>query len=294
MKKLLYIIIFLSSITYGDSIEKNFTNKNFHFVHFYDNNKTSFFNWGKNFYFGSFIKNINIKQNENFVQKPGFENDVFIKEIRTIIFQHLLQININNEMTIKELVELSEKFQNLLRDRIYNPKNLFITTYSKKNITIKTWFTFLGKGNFLDLMIQCGYFIDRIKLNPIISKYHPQAFDKLVIELRHLKITPCLFPQIYSYDENGKLILIYSMAHCNLEKIIDNGYIRYYTNTKTLKINNTKTYYCSALKLYGTKKTDVIINREDYIKFFGSGVSLKNLAEGNLFFIIRQEKSSEE
>ncbi len=142
-----------------------------------------------------------------------------------------------------------------------------------------------GAGNLIDLIVNSGYFVDREPLNPVKSLYRPYAFHRLIIEARHLEINPALFPKIYVQDPKGNLILVYSMAHASASHIVKNGYARYYSDTQSFKLDDVHTYYCAALKLSGTKNTDVVISYEDYIKFFASALSYQNLSEGNLFLI---------
>ena len=122
-------------------------------------------------------------------------------------------------------------------------------------------------------------------LKPVEYLYRHYAFNKLIIEARHLNLNPALFPKIYVQDKNGKLILVYSIAHANFNKITKQGYVRYYADVKNFDLNDKHTFYCAALNPKGTKSTDLIISYEDYIKFFASALSYQNLSEGNLVII---------
>ena len=247
-------------------------------------------NWGVLLYSADFFTYIDISNSRNFIQESLFKSEEFIQEVRKKVFKDILSININYEITIKDLLTNNNYFFEEFTKRFYSSDIIIFSGQIGDKIKMISNIQFLGSNNLIDLILKSGYFFENLKLQPINSEYTPYNHSGLVIEARHLDVIPSLFPNIYSYDENGNIVLIYSVNHSSKKDIIINGYARFYTDFIEGIIENENFYYCAAVKSYGTKKVDFIISREDYIKFFSSPLSLKRLSEGNFYIIIDPKK----
>lgn len=286
MKKLIVSLFLLISIAgwSASEIKNRFSSKKDHYLARFNNQ--SFVNWSGLFYYATFIHRIAIEKKDNFVQKTLYEQQNLIKIARKAIFQHIMTIDVNNEITVKELLDISASFQKKLTRKFFSPDILLPAGQAGYRLSMSAFFPFKGKDSLTELILSSGYFIETAYLRPVKSQYQPVAYKKLILEARHFKnLKPALFPNIYSFDARGKKILIYSLAHSNKSKIIENGYISYQKKLKNLKIGSKDIYYCPVLKIEGSKKTDLIISRENYIKFFASPVSLKHLSEGGLIVV---------
>ncbi|PKL11645.1 MAG: hypothetical protein CVV50_05425, partial [Spirochaetae bacterium HGW-Spirochaetae-6] len=153
------------------------------------------------------------------------------------------------------------------------------------SLTLDGFTPFDGAGGFIDLILKSGYFVEWEKLSREQSRYKPVAYERLIIETRHLNVNPALFPKIYSYDKEGNKVLVYSLMNADREAISQKGYAHYYSDTQYFDLGHAKNFYCPAMELSGTKGNDLVISREDYIKFFGSDVSLQNLSRGQLYIV---------
>lgn len=287
-----FLMGFFSLGLFSASLENQIQIDADHFVHYLSPAKRNFVNWSGLFYYSTFTRDIGICKEDNFIQKYLFEQRELIKESRKQIYRDILAIDINNEITVKELLEISSRFQQDLTRKFFSAEILLPAGQVGYQLNIGAFFPFAGKDNLIPLILRSGYFIDREKLEPVKSHYQPFAYEALIIEARHLDLKPALFPNLYTFDEAGNLQLIYSLAHSNTKAVMEMGYIRYYRDLKSFDLKNRKNYYCPALKVSGTKEIDLVISREDYIKFFASPVSLKNLSEGR-FFVIGRPKEIE-
>jgi len=277
---LIFILLNIFSFSY--------TQQSIDYIEKISNN--SLINWGKLLYFGEFYTYINIEETQNFIQESLFKSEEFVKSIRAQVLKEIIGININYEITIKDLLDSNTSFIKEFTKRFYSSDIIVFSGQMGDKIKMISNISFLGKYNIIDLILNSRYFFEEIKIKPLKSEYTPYAHNGLVIEARHLDITPSLFPNIYSYDEKGELILIYSINHSDKAEIVKNGYSHFYYKIDNLDIERDKLYYCAALNTNGTKKTDIIISREDYIKFFSSPISISNLIKGNLYIIISQGK----
>jgi len=287
MKTLLLFLMAFGISAFSLPVEKKFENKSNHLIQYLNQDKTCFFNWAGLFYFGTFKKDYSISQTDNFIEKPILQQSNALKTAKTQVFQHLFSLEIDNEMDIKDLLKTSETFDSLLRKAVFDSEIFLPPSHSGENrVKLSGFFPFPGNNQLIELILKSGYYIEREKLRPLQTKYTANPNKKIVIEARHLKLKPSLFPQIYTYDGSGNKILIYSLAHSNFSEISKKGYAHYLTNLSSIKIKEEKAFYCPAVELSGTKKTDIVINREDYLKLFSSPISLKSLSEGNLYIII--------
>lgn len=285
-----FIFIFMLSFSFDVLGTSQTIKQREHFIKTLKSNNKKFVNWALLFYYAHFSRSVKIGKEDNFIQKSLFEQRKLVQKARSRIFKDVLKIDINNEITVKELLEISSEFQKHLTRRIFSPEILLPSGQAGYKLNMGAFFSFVGKKNLIDLILSSGYFIEREKLIPFKSKYLAHSYSTLIIEARHLHIKPALFPNIYTYDSKGELFLIYSLAHAKRSAIVKNGYAHYYKETKSLSLNNAKNYYCAALKVSGTKQVDIIISREDYLKFFASPLSLKNLSEGNFFIVVKDKK----
>ncbi len=288
MKNFLSFLIaffLFSPLLMAQSIEDQIQKSPYDLIKIMNQSEKQQINWSKLLYSAFFTRDIPLNKEDNFVQKSLFEKRELIIEARKFIFKDLLSLNIDHEITIKELLEINPSFQQSLTRKFFNPEILLPVAQAGYQLNIGSVVFLTGTENLIDLILKSGYFVDRLPLKPVESLYRPYAFNKLIIEARHLNLNPALFPKIYVQDKNGKLILVYSIAHANFNKITKQGYVRYYADVKNFDLNDKHTFYCAALNPKGTKSTDLIISYEDYIKFFASALSYQNLSEGNLVII---------
>ncbi|HOJ49715.1 MAG TPA: hypothetical protein PKW55_02785 [Spirochaetota bacterium] len=246
--------------------------------------------WGSLAYFGEFFTYVDIEETQNFIQESLFKSEEFVSKIRSKVLKDLLSININYEITVKDLMESNEYFLNEFTKRFYSNDIIVFSGQIGDKIKMISNIFFTGNNNIIDLILKSRYFFEDLKIKSITSDYTAYPHNGIIIEARHQEITPSLFPNIYSYDEKGNMVLIYSINHSNKQEIVKNGYVHFRTDLKEDQIEKDMFYYCAAIKTQGTKSTDVVISREDYIKFFSSPISLKKLSEGNFYIIIDPKK----
>ncbi len=289
-KRIVFTFIFLVSTLGASNIEESIKIKTNHYLFYLGDDRSSFINWSSLYYYYEYSKKITLNKGDNFVQKALFEKRNLSKKARRDILSDILKIDIDNEMTVKELLEINENFKNSLTKLLYKPEILFPPVQAGYNLDISGYFPFLKKGRLLDLIIRSGHFIEREKLVPVKSRYKPQAYHKIIIEARHLNIEPSLFPKIYTLDKKGEKKLIFSLSHANLKAITHKGYVKFLSKVRESELNNKKIYYCSAISSAGTKGADIVISREDYVKYFGSLVSLQFLSQGELYIIAKKQK----
>jgi hypothetical protein len=295
MKKLSILLLAIFGVSlFGLSIEEKIRVGETHLLKYLSVDKGNFISWSGLFYYSRFDRKVDIQKKDNFVQKSLFEKKKLIQQARAVIFKDILTIDINNEITIKELIEISNRFQGHLTRKFFSPEILLPVGQAGYTLNISAYFPFTGNGNLIDLILKSGYFVEREKMETPESSYQPYAYNRLIIEARHLSVKPSLFPNIYSFDKNGEKILVYSLAHSNEKAIRQNGYVHFYGTSDEFELKNRKNYYCAALETSGTKRNDLVISREDYIKYFASPISLKRLSEGNLFIVVSEEKVNPE
>lgn len=281
----LIIILSTAALLGAGDIEKKLAREPFHLVRYFNQARSSYVNWSALVYFASFKQQIKVEKSDNFVQKALFEKRELIKRAQSQMLQDILRIDIDSEMTIKELLEISKVFNSSLTRLFYSPEILLPPVQAGYGLTLDGFTPFDGAGGFIDLILKSGYFVEWEKLSRQPSRYKPVAYERLIIEARHLSVNPALFPKIYSFDKDGNKILVYSLMNADREAISQKGYAHYYSDTQFFDLGHAKNFYCPAMELSGTKGNDLVISREDYIKFFGSDVSLQNLSRGQLYIV---------
>ncbi|HCL57968.1 MAG TPA: hypothetical protein DHW82_13315 [Spirochaetia bacterium] len=242
--------------------------------------------WTNLYFHASYSEEIKISRQDNFIEKPNSLNSQMEQKIRQEIFEKVIKISIDNEMRIEDLIDENPLFKKLFTRLVFSSKVILPSSQTEKKMTIYARIDFKEKENILDLILSSRYYIDKKELKPIESSYQPSSYEKLIIEARGLQIKPSFFPKIYTITPENKKILIYSLAYSDLKLVRKNGYVQFYKDLDKSEFENKKNYYCSAYQSESSKKTDIVINYNDYIKFFSTPLSLKNLAEGNLIILI--------
>lgn len=248
--------------------------------------KSRLVNWSKLSYHSDIIYFIPIYPEDNFVSKLFSEKENKTRQFRQQAYWDLLQLPIDYELRLDHLINLDKEFKNAFREKLYQPN--FIRIIENENLNIQTTFSFIGKEGLIHLILQSNYYHPDQSLKAIESQYKPNYYDNLVIETRGIDFQPCLFPRIFSYDEKGKLILVYSIAYSQWDAIINNGYARFFSSEKPFL--NSKNDYISAQAISGDNHNDIIINRNDYLKFFASSNSIANLRQGKLIIITNHDQ----
>jgi hypothetical protein len=290
----LWVILFLFAISTSGFCKKNDEYKSYYQIkpkgieryHAKDHNilkQNRYINWKKLEYVAQVFYRVNLKRGDDFISKPFIDKEKEISHFRQLIFSDLLLFPIDYELTLKRLEILSPEFEESLSDELYKPGIFNIIESGDEALKITYTFPLKGENGLIDLILKSQYYSEKKELKTIHSQYQPNYYSDLVIETRGTPFKVSLFPRIFSYDKQGKLILVYSLTYSKWDAIKNKGYVQYSLSEKNFLGN--KHYYISSTAISGDGDNDIIISRNDYLKFFASHSSLVNLSRGGLVII---------
>lgn len=250
-----------------------------------------YINWSKLYYTGSLYTKLQINPGDDFLRKGSDLVDNIKKTFRQNVYQDLLKINIDYELSFHTFIyEKGVLYQNLIR-KIYDESYFNFISDRAGSVLTKYKMPFTGEKGLIKMILMSQHYYKDKLLEVITSPYQSNHYEKLVINMRGIEFNPSLFPRIYSYDKNNNKVLIYSVKQSNWKDIVKNGYAHYYSENCNPKLYKNPLYYSvSGINSLGDHKNDIVINREDYLKFFSSETGIEHLRNGGLYIIMDHTK----
>jgi hypothetical protein len=192
------------------------------------------------------------------------------------------QIRYDSHFTVLEKIQNSSEFRERFNEYILKENFQHKVRLQENSIFVEANVGFLGSDGLMNSLTQeyNSENFPEFDDSGFISKY-----TGLIIDARHLKITPALFPKIIT--EKG--VEIYSAKLVHKANAIDKGYIVYYSDLKKAIKDpriGSKPYITLAQSALGKHKTDLSILTRDAKKLLASPESKAKLQKCSVIILV--------
>jgi len=209
------------------------------------------------------------------------------EKIKIHFIRSIESIRLNENFTILERVNVDEKFRERFNEFFLNESSEIKVKYIQDEVYVESLTKLMGARGLLNYL-DMEYDSENFPEFPSISV--SEAYSGLIIDARHLEVSPSLFPKIIT----DKGLEIYSTNFVNKNFAIDNGFVIYLNDpVKAMKHQRVgeNPYFVVATNVIGKNKTIVTIPTKEAIKILSSKDTRKNLKKCKVIILLRKQLS---
>ncbi|EQA37281.1 hypothetical protein LEP1GSC047_4360 [Leptospira inadai serovar Lyme str. 10] len=220
---------------------------------------------------------------KNLTEARNIAKEKLREDLKKYLFRGMENLRLDSGRLLREKIAEDESFREVFQE-FYGKDPIEIENRFKENRLNATGIIPLkgNKGVFAHILVPYG----SENFPEFVSSDLPaDSYTGLIVDARHLKAEPALFPEIR--NEDG--VSLYSPLFLKKGAIVNNGFVMYLSDPKEAmrrEFTGDKPYIAMALSTSGKYPVDLVVSTEDGERILASPKTREALRKGKVIILL--------